>query len=75
MSASPLSFTSTNQPTNPTNQTNLPNQPQINHQTKPGTGAKSPRDLLLLLDSGAQYLDGTTDVTRTVIAVFFLSVD
>ena len=27
---------------------------------------KEEQDILLLLDSGAQYLDGTTDVTRTV---------
>jgi len=29
-------------------------------------GRQGGQDVLLLLDSGAQYLDGTTDVTRTV---------
>lgn len=45
----------------------------IHHHTIPNTPTpiylgttKSPQDLLLLLDSGAQFLDGTTDVTRTV---------
>jgi len=31
-----------------------------------GTPATLPMDSLYLLDSGAQYLDGTTDITRTV---------
>lgn len=30
------------------------------------TNSPLPQDSLLLLDSGAQYLDGTTDVTRTI---------
>ena len=29
------------------------------------TNSKIGKDSLLLLDSGGQYLDGTTDVTRT----------
>ncbi|MCG6201054.1 aminopeptidase P family protein [Psychromonas antarctica] len=31
-----------------------------------GTPAKLPMDSIYLVDSGAQYLDGTTDITRTV---------
>lgn len=43
------------------------NFPSPKNSRDAGTNTKkSPRDLLLLLDSGAQYLDGTTDVTRTV---------
>lgn len=36
------------------------------YQAKRGTCAKLLGDNLLLLDSGAQYLDGTTDITRVV---------
>ena len=32
-----------------------------------GSGSQLQRDAIFLIDSGGQYLDGTTDITRTVI--------
>lgn len=43
-----------------------PNAAVIHYHPKPGKGARVTRNELFLLDSGAQYLDGTTDVTRTL---------
>ncbi|MSO98904.1 MAG: aminopeptidase P family protein [Rhodospirillaceae bacterium] len=39
----------------------------VHYRASPETAAAIKPDLLLLLDSGGQYLDGTTDVTRTVV--------
>jgi Xaa-Pro aminopeptidase len=36
----------------------------IHYHATPESNTKIGYDSLLLLDSGAQYLDGTTDVTR-----------
>ncbi|MCE2509946.1 MAG: aminopeptidase P family protein [Alphaproteobacteria bacterium] len=38
----------------------------VHYRVTPETDARIAPDLLYLVDSGAQYLDGTTDVTRTV---------
>ena len=38
----------------------------VHYEPTPKTNKKMAQNTLLLLDSGAQYFDGTTDVTRTV---------
>ncbi len=38
----------------------------IHYQPKEGACARIKEDSVLLLDSGGQYLDGTTDITRTI---------
>jgi Xaa-Pro aminopeptidase len=38
----------------------------VHYQPKPGSAVKLQQNSLFLLDSGAQYIDGTTDVTCTV---------
>ena len=38
----------------------------VHYHAAPGTNRKLASGMLYLVDSGAQYLDGTTDVTRTV---------
>ncbi|MBO5817600.1 MAG: aminopeptidase P family protein [Paludibacteraceae bacterium] len=38
----------------------------VHYQATPETCAKIEGDGVLLLDSGGQYLDGTTDITRTI---------
>ncbi|MEL6318374.1 MAG: M24B family metallopeptidase, partial [Pseudomonadota bacterium] len=38
----------------------------VHHRAEPGAAAAVAGDGLLLIDSGGQYRDGTTDVTRTV---------
>jgi Xaa-Pro aminopeptidase len=38
----------------------------VHYRAHPKTAARITPDTVLLLDSGGQYLDGTTDVTRTV---------
>jgi Xaa-Pro aminopeptidase len=38
----------------------------VHYRATPESNATIKPDMLLLLDSGGQYLDGTTDVTRTV---------
>ena len=38
----------------------------VHYRATPETNARIQPDSLLLLDSGGQYLDGTTDVTRTI---------
>jgi Xaa-Pro aminopeptidase len=38
----------------------------VHYEATPETNATLSPDNLLLVDSGAQYLDGTTDITRTV---------
>jgi Xaa-Pro aminopeptidase len=38
----------------------------IHYRVSPGTNRAIRRDEAYLIDSGAQYLDGTTDITRTV---------
>ncbi len=38
----------------------------VHYEATPETDAKLKPEGLLLLDSGAQYLDGTTDITRTI---------
>eukprot|EP01134_Creolimax_fragrantissima_P001095 CFRG1095T1 len=43
-----------------------PNGAIIHYRPEPDTAAKVTADCLYLCDSGGQYLDGTTDVTRTV---------
>ncbi|MBQ8676972.1 MAG: aminopeptidase P family protein [Alphaproteobacteria bacterium] len=39
----------------------------IHYQPQPDTNRKLNTDSLLLLDSGAHYFDGTTDITRTFV--------
>jgi Xaa-Pro aminopeptidase len=39
----------------------------VHYRASPESNATIKPDMLLLLDSGGQYLDGTTDVTRTVV--------
>jgi len=39
----------------------------VHYRASPESNAVIKPDMLLLLDSGGQYLDGTTDVTRTVV--------
>lgn len=43
-----------------------PNGAVIHYRATPESNGSMGRDAMLLLDSGAQYADGTTDVTRTV---------
>ena len=38
----------------------------VHYSPTPETGTELKTDSLYLLDSGAQYLDGTTDITRTI---------
>ncbi|MGE4061898.1 MAG: aminopeptidase P family protein [Rhodospirillaceae bacterium] len=38
----------------------------VHYRASPKTAAQIKADMVLLVDSGGQYLDGTTDVTRTV---------
>jgi Xaa-Pro aminopeptidase len=38
----------------------------VHYRASPRTAARIQADTVLLVDSGGQYLDGTTDVTRTV---------
>ncbi|MCM1519038.1 MAG: aminopeptidase P family protein [Pseudoflavonifractor sp.] len=38
----------------------------VHYSATPDTDYTLSRDSLLLIDSGAQYLDGTTDITRTI---------
>jgi Xaa-Pro aminopeptidase len=38
----------------------------VHYRATPASNARIAPDMLYLLDSGAQYLDGTTDVTRTI---------
>jgi Xaa-Pro aminopeptidase len=38
----------------------------VHYRATPATNRRIAPDMLYLVDSGAQYLDGTTDVTRTV---------
>lgn len=39
----------------------------VHYSATPETNARVGTDNLLLVDSGGQYLDGTTDITRTII--------
>jgi Xaa-Pro aminopeptidase len=43
-----------------------PNGAIVHYRVSPETNRRIERDSLFLIDSGAQYLDGTTDVTRTL---------
>jgi Xaa-Pro aminopeptidase len=43
-----------------------PNGAIVHYRATPRTDRRIERGMLYLVDSGAQYLDGTTDVTRTV---------
>ena len=43
-----------------------PNGAIVHYRSSPSTNRRLEMGGLLLLDSGAQYLDGTTDITRTV---------
>jgi Xaa-Pro aminopeptidase len=43
-----------------------PNGAVVHYRATPRTDRRIDRGMLYLVDSGAQYLDGTTDVTRTV---------
>lgn len=43
-----------------------PNGAIVHYQPKPETNLKLTAGSMLLLDSGAQYYDGTTDITRTI---------
>ncbi len=43
-----------------------PNGAIVHYKSSPQTNRKITGDMLYLLDSGAQYLDGTTDLTRTL---------
>ncbi|HSE79992.1 MAG TPA: aminopeptidase P family protein [Alphaproteobacteria bacterium] len=43
-----------------------PNGAIVHYRATPETNRRISPDMLYLVDSGAQYLDGTTDVTRTV---------
>ncbi len=43
-----------------------PNGAIVHYRATPRTDRRIAPDMLYLVDSGAQYLDGTTDVTRTV---------
>jgi Xaa-Pro aminopeptidase len=43
-----------------------PNGAIVHYRVTPETDRALDRDSLYLIDSGAQYLDGTTDITRTV---------
>lgn len=50
----------------PTISSSGPNGAVIHYTPTPETCLRISRDALYLVDSGAQYLDGTTDVTRTI---------
>ncbi len=39
----------------------------VHYRASPETNATIKPDMIVLIDSGGQYLDGTTDVTRTVV--------
>ena len=39
----------------------------VHYEATPETSSTLQAKGLLLLDSGAQYLDGTTDITRTIV--------
>jgi Xaa-Pro aminopeptidase len=39
----------------------------VHYRVSPETNRKIERDSIFLIDSGAQYVDGTTDVTRTLV--------
>ncbi|CAN5375842.1 aminopeptidase P family protein [soil metagenome] len=43
-----------------------PNGAIVHYRVSPATSLKLAPDMLYLIDSGAQYRDGTTDITRTV---------
>ena len=43
-----------------------PNGAIVHYRVTPATNRAIAPDMLLLIDSGAQYLEGTTDITRTV---------
>jgi Xaa-Pro aminopeptidase len=43
-----------------------PNGAIVHYRAEPGTCAEVNDKKLFLLDSGGQYVDGTTDITRTV---------
>jgi Xaa-Pro aminopeptidase len=43
-----------------------PNGAIVHYRATPETNARIERWNMLLLDSGAQYIDGTTDITRTI---------
>ncbi len=43
-----------------------PNGAIVHYKSSPASNRKITGDMLYLLDSGGQYLDGTTDVTRTL---------
>lgn len=43
-----------------------PNGAIVHYRVSPETNRKVEQDSLFLIDSGAQYVDGTTDVTRTL---------
>ncbi len=43
-----------------------PNGAIVHYRSSPATNRKIAGDMLYLLDSGGQYLDGTTDLTRTI---------
>jgi Xaa-Pro aminopeptidase len=43
-----------------------PNGAIVHYRVNPATNRRIERDSLYLLDSGGQYLDGTTDITRTI---------
>ncbi|MFC3711633.1 aminopeptidase P family protein [Sphingoaurantiacus capsulatus] len=44
-----------------------PNGAIVHYRVSPETNRKIEQDSIFLIDSGAQYVDGTTDVTRTMI--------
>jgi Xaa-Pro aminopeptidase len=44
-----------------------PNGAIVHYRVSPETNRKIEPDSLFLIDSGAQYVDGTTDVTRTLV--------
>ena len=44
-----------------------PNGAIVHYRVSPETNRKIEQDSLFLIDSGAQYVDGTTDVTRTLV--------
>lgn len=44
-----------------------PNGAIVHYRASPETNRKIEKDSIYLIDSGGQYLDGTTDVTRTLV--------
>ncbi|HVJ41351.1 MAG TPA: aminopeptidase P family protein [Dongiaceae bacterium] len=44
-----------------------PNAAVVHYRVTPKTNRKLEMDAIYLVDSGGQYLDGTTDITRTVV--------